>query len=552
MRLVHLAVTGFRGLSRLSLPLENDNVLIGENAWGKSSLLDALTLLLAPDTAPYQFRPHDFYFTPGEQATRLRHLQLVFTFEESSIDERQQPRYRALRSGWHREGRGLYRLRYQASGDLDEQGEVTTRHHFIDLRGEPLSDMDVGEAVATLVRLHPVLRLRDARFNRPWRQESAPAARRDSDALARQIDALTRDLVARPQHLTDGALRQGLLTMQQLLEHYFSLQQPQESQPSARGRDRESRQGWRYLDSLNQTIASADSRSRRLIVLRMFALLVRARGSHRLHPHARPLLLIEDPETRLHPIMLAVAWGLLALLPLQKITTTNSSELLSMVPIEQVCRLVRESGRVAAWRLGPEGISREEARRIVFHICVNRPGALFARCWLLVEGETEVWVVNQLARQCGYHFDAEGVKVIEFAQSGLRPLLKFAQRMGIEWHVLTDGDEAGKKYAATVRSLLQRAEDAERQHLTILPAPDMEHFLYREGFQHVFHQLAQLPDRVPMNARRVISKAIHRSTKPDLAIAVAGAAAERGVASIPPLLRTLFTRVLWLARGRAD
>ncbi|SPX10989.1 nucleoside triphosphate hydrolase domain [Escherichia coli] len=36
----------------------------------------------------------------------------------------------------------------------------------------------------------------------------------------------------------------------------------------------------------------------------------------RLDKDARPLLLIEDPETRLHPIMLSVAWHLLNLLPL--------------------------------------------------------------------------------------------------------------------------------------------------------------------------------------------------------------------------------------------
>lgn len=53
-------------------------------------------------------------------------------------------------------------------------------------------------------------------------------------------------------------------------------------------------------------------------------------------------------------------------------------------------------------------------------------------------------MINELARQCGHHFDAEGIKVIEFAQSGLKPLIKFARRMGIEWHVLVDGDEAGK------------------------------------------------------------------------------------------------------------
>jgi putative ATP-dependent endonuclease of OLD family len=100
------------------------------------------------------------------------------------------------------------------------------------------------------------------------------------------------------------------------------------------------------------------------------------------------------------------------------------------------------------------GLNAEDGRRIAFHIRFNRASSLFARCWLLVEGETETWVINELARQCGHHFDAEGIKVIEFAQSGLKPLIKFARRMGIEWHVLVDGDEAGKKYASTVRSLL--------------------------------------------------------------------------------------------------
>ncbi len=84
--------------------------------------------------------------------------------------------------------------------------------------------------------------------------------------------------------------------------------------------------------------------------------------------------------------MLSVARHLLNLLPLQRVTTTNSGELLSLTPVEQVCRLVRESARVSAWRLGPGGMNAEESRRIAFHIRFNRASSLFARCWLLVEG----------------------------------------------------------------------------------------------------------------------------------------------------------------------
>ncbi len=83
--------------------------------------------------------------------------------------------------------------------------------------------------------------------------------------------------------------------------------------------------------------------------------------------------------------------------------------------------------------------------------------------------------------------------MIEFAQSDLKPLIKFARRMGIQWHVLVDGDEAGK-YAATVRGLLNNDRELERDHLTSLPALDMEHFMYRQGFDDVYHQVAQIPD----------------------------------------------------------
>lgn len=50
---------GFRGINRLSLMLEQNNVLIGENAWGKSSLLDALTLL-SRESDLYHFERDDF------------------------------------------------------------------------------------------------------------------------------------------------------------------------------------------------------------------------------------------------------------------------------------------------------------------------------------------------------------------------------------------------------------------------------------------------------------------------------------------------------------
>ncbi|HHL0415689.1 TPA: ATP-dependent endonuclease [Klebsiella pneumoniae] len=552
MLLERVEIVGFRGINRLSLMLEQNNVLIGENAWGKSSLLDALTLLLSPEFDLYHFVRDDFWFPPGDIQGREHHLHIILTFRETEPGRHRVRRFRPLQRCWVPCDDGYHRVFYRLEGELAEDDSVMTLRSFIDGEGEALVLEEIDELARHLVRLMPVLRLRDARFMRRIHNGTVPHSPQ-IEITARQLDFLSRELVSHPQNLSDGQIRQGLSAMVQLLEHYFAEQSSAQTRHRLmRRRSHDEQSSWRYLDIINRMIDKPGGRSHRVILLGLFATLLQAKGTVRLDRDARPLLLIEDPETRLHPIMLSVAWHLLNLLPLQRVTTTNSGELLSLTPVEQVCRLVRESTRVSAWRLGPGGMNAEESRRIAFHIRFNRASSLFARCWLLVEGETETWVINELARQCGHHFDAEGVKVIEFAQSGLKPLIKFARRMGIQWHVLVDGDEAGKKYAATVRGLLNNDRELERDHLTSLPALDMEHFMYRQGFDDVYHRVAQIPDNVPMNMRRVITKAIHRSSKPDLAIEVAMEAGRRGVDAVPTLLKKMFSRVLWLARGRAD
>lgn len=552
MLLERVEIVGFRGINRLSLMLEQNNVLIGENAWGKSSLLDALTLLLSPEFDLYHFVRDDFWFPPGDIQGREHHLHIILTFRETEPGRHRVRRFRPLQRCWVPCDDGYHRVFYRLEGELAEDDSVMTLRSFIDGEGEALVLEEIDELARHLVRLMPVLRLRDARFMRRIHNGTVPHSPQ-IEITARQLDFLSRELVSHPQNLSDGQIRQGLSAMVQLLEHYFAEQSSAQTRHRLmRRRSHDEQRSWRYLDIINRMIDKPGGRSHRVILLGLFATLLQAKGTVRLDRDARPLLLIEDPETRLHPIMLSVAWHLLNLLPLQRVTTTNSGELLSLTPVEQVCRLVRESTRVSAWRLGPGGMNAEESRRIAFHIRFNRASSLFARCWLLVEGETETWVINELARQCGHHFDAEGVKVIEFAQSSLKPLIKFARRMGIQWHVLVDGDEAGKKYAATVRGLLNNDRELERDHLTSLPALDMEHFMYRQGFDDVYHRVAQIPDNVPMNMRRVITKAIHRSSKPDLAIEVAMEAGRRGVDAVPTLLKKMFSRVLWLARGRAD
>ncbi|XNM72810.1 DUF2813 domain-containing protein [Escherichia coli] len=49
---------------------------MGRTRAGKSSLLDALTLLLSPESDLYHFERDDFWFPPGDINGREHHLQI--------------------------------------------------------------------------------------------------------------------------------------------------------------------------------------------------------------------------------------------------------------------------------------------------------------------------------------------------------------------------------------------------------------------------------------------------------------------------------------------
>jgi putative ATP-dependent endonuclease of OLD family len=143
---------------------------------------------------------------------------------------------------------------------------------------------------------------------------------------------------------------------------------------------------------------------------------------------------------------LSAMWKLVSQLPAQRILTTNSGELLAGGPLRSIRRIVTDRFGTRVYRIDFERYSVDDLCRIAYHVRINRAGALFARCWLFVEGETEAWRLPELAQACGCDFPSEGIRCVEFAQSGLRALLRLANDLGIEWHLLADGDAAGFAY----------------------------------------------------------------------------------------------------------
>ncbi len=438
MRLERIEISGFRGIKRLSLSFDELTTLIGENTWGKSSLLDALSLALPADGSLYQFEMADFHVDYAIAHPQSQHLQIILCFKAQDKQEVNAGRYRRIKPTWCINADNEHVIYYRISATRDGHN-TTTKYAFLDCDGEPKQLHHSEKLAVELMTLHPVIRLRDSRrFPAPPTNGDSKNAR-----IEKRINNTCRRLVAMPGHVNKGEVRSSLGSMQTLVEHYFAFRSVKKGNP------RKPRDGLFYASpssekGLAQFLKETNNKQSRLLLMGLLNAYLQAKGPTDLRRCARPILIIEDPEGRLHPTHLSRAWSLLQLLPMQKILTTNSARLLGSVPLASIRRLVRLSDKTVAKSLNTNRFSVDQLRRIGFHIRFHRAGALFARCWLLVEGETEVWLFNELARQCGYDLAAEGVQIVEFAQSGLKSLIKVAKEFGIDWHVVTDGDLRGK------------------------------------------------------------------------------------------------------------
>jgi len=298
--------------------------------------------------------------------------------------------------------------------------------------------------------------------------------------------------------------------------------------------------------SLADLAQHAGAGMRQVALLALMGAMLQAEAEAPRAEGAQPILVLEDPETHLHPIQLATAWNLVSQLPVQKLVTTASGSLMAGVPMRSLRRLVRRISDTVVFP-DPDGPAMHltEARRVAFHVRTHNADSLFARVWLLVEGETEAWLLPELARVWGLGFALEGIHCVPFAQAGIAPLLAFADRFGIPWHLVADGDEAGKHYVAKARRMLHRR--SETKHITSFPDRDLEHFLWRSGFDAVYREAAghQGPGA---DTSAVIHQALRTHSKPGMALEVAEAAGMRGPDGIPPLLRRLFMTLQTLAK----
>ena len=139
----------------------------------------------------------------------------------------------------------------------------------------------------------------------------------------------------------------------------------------------------------------------------------------------------------------------------QNFFSTHSGDLLSEVPPESIIRLYQNNGCVTSKRLKDVHLMDKQRRQFNYHIRQARGELLFARCWILGEGETEVTLIPELARILKKNLEKNGIRCIAYRQSDISLFIQVADAMGIHWIAIPDSDSQGRSDQIKIRSRLK-------------------------------------------------------------------------------------------------
>lgn len=562
MKLRRLEIENFRGITKLDLKLGDTTVFIGENNTGKTAILDALRFALREvrRRSGCAFEPYDFHLADAvAKSADAPAISIRLTFsEDSSGDWNDQLVGRLNRAKIAQiDANGLTAVILKVSARFDAQSqEFIQDWQFQNHAGSDLTGI-VESAMGTLQRevsYYYLAALRDSAkhfdakgaFWRPFLKESqlTPTKRSEIEGKLKDLNDLivsshsSFDKVAtKLKEVKDVVAMTGaddLVSIDAVPGRLFDmLSKAQVNMNTGTG--------------AKVPIGRHGEGTQSLSVLMLFNAFLQAWSV------GAPLVALEEPEAHLHPSAIRSLWKLIERISGQKIVSTHSGDILSVVPPEAIIRLHKPAGTLVASRLADVALDANEKRKFNYHIRRDRGELLFARCWILGEGETEATLVTEAARILAKDLEHAGVRFVTY-QTGvsLEPCLKVANGMGIHWVVLADNDAQGAKDRNKVNTYLNGRVLTDVLH--IMPQANIEQYLCSNGFLSVYENLldAQMRLKVTVPATDPeypiqVAKALSDQRKTRAAHEVVDAM-RTDPTKIPPLLKDVIDAAFNLAK----
>ncbi len=567
MLLKSVTIKNFRCFKDVTVPLDKMTVLIGENNSGKTSFLEAIRLCLTRSN----FRrndwldPYDYHLTSGTaQPDQCEELNITLDFVADAALPAEL--VQALGDVLVFDDQNVQHVILRTTSGYEKTLKTfTSDWDFLDAKGNALgSKAKRPQLLATFVQLVPLFylsALRDAArefqgraaFWAPFLKSTAiPNEIRDK--LQTEINALNNEVLK-----AHGSL-------QSLKTHLEKVQNVVAS-GKAGAVDIEALPG-RISDLLAKAQINISSSTgaplpltrhgagtQSLAVIFLFEAFLATMLAEQYDKLSQPILALEEPEAHLHPCATRSLWAALNAISGQKVIATHSGDLLAHVPLSAVRRFCTEKGLTVVKSVAPGALTPDEEQKVNFHIQSARGELLFARCWLLGEGETEFWVFREAAEILEHDLDRCGVRFVNTRYSGVEPLLKIANAFGIHWYFVGDGDKQGADDTAKCKAHLAGRDEA--NHVCRLPNQNLEVALCSGGFGTVYESHVSAQKKASVTAAKGTAQyweqvvdAQPNKEKPARAREVMDLMRQRGKASVPPILKQIIEGAVALAEAR--
>ena len=537
-------------------------VLVGENNTGKTAFLDAVRICLS------QLRPrsgrvfHEYdYHLRDDEATPAGAEPIVIElfFVEPQPDSWNEDIVRELSNVAVLGVDDRYVVTFRLTSGFDQDtNDFTSEWAFLDAQGNPLTGpASTAAQLNALQRVAPVFylsALRDttthfAPRGRFWRNFLSESSIPESDRqhLEQAFAELNDRLIAAHEPLKE--VRSRLEDAKRVIDFGTG---------DAVGIDALPTKLFSLLSRTQVSLASPAGAkipvdrqgegTQSLAVLLLFGAFLRSQLSD-LDSIAQPITALEEPEAHLHPSAVRALMHVVRDLPGQKLVSSHSGDLLASVDPLSVRRFVRHGGGIGVHRIQRDILNAEEMRKFDFHVRRSRGELLFARCWLMVEGETETVLFAGAAEALDLDLERSGVRAVEFGQTDVAMLAKVANELGVPWYCVVDDDSGGRTYSSAVRAQLGLATERDR---LILPYENVELFLCEHGFGDLYESRVSQQKAQPIALsgtpeywKQVLAALPNRYSKPAIAVEAVLKMKAREVA-VPETLKRILEKAVEL------